>query len=133
MKKNQIAVIALTAVLLLSGCGAGASANAGQSTGKSQNVSTSSSKNTSASFTYWTPLNAKAGSMVSDYSQLLCYQELERATGTKLSFIHPVSGQEKETFNLMLASREYPDMIEYNFSTGYPGGQSSPNLCVNCS
>lgn len=74
--------------------------------------------------TYWAPLNSKVVSFATSLSDVLCYQELEKATGIKLEFQHPPVGQEKEQFNLMLASKKLPDLIYYNWS-GVSGGIDS--------
>ncbi|CAG7614521.1 extracellular solute-binding protein [Paenibacillus allorhizosphaerae] len=59
----------------------------------------------------WTPLQAPASQFISSYSQNEVYQELEKRTGIKIEFIHPPQGQEKEAFNLMIASGDFPDII----------------------
>jgi putative aldouronate transport system substrate-binding protein len=71
--------------------------------------------------TYWSPLPANLASTVSNYSQTEYYKELEKRTNIHIKFIHPPVGQEKEAFNLMLAGRDLPDIIEVDFDK-YPGG-----------
>ncbi len=71
--------------------------------------------------TYWVPLDGNAGIAIPDYSHMTAYQEFERKTGIEIRFLHPPIGQETEQFNLMVASGDYPDMIESNW-LGYPGG-----------
>ena len=46
---------------------------------------------------------------------------MEKLTGVKVTFIHPPTGQAAEKFNLMMASKEFPDAIEYNWAK-YQGG-----------
>jgi putative aldouronate transport system substrate-binding protein len=48
-------------------------------------------------------------------------KELEKKTGVKVEYIHPAQGQEKEQFNLLLASGDMPDIIEYQWYA-FPGG-----------
>ena len=67
--------------------------------------------------TYWTPLNTKVTAFATSFSDVLCYQELEKATGIKIEFQHPSVGQEGEQFNLMMASKSLPDLIYYNWSS----------------
>ena len=62
-----------------------------------------------------------AGATVKNLSETPLYQELEKRTGVKLEFVHPVSGQETEQFNLMVASNELPDIVEWTWSK-FPGG-----------
>jgi putative aldouronate transport system substrate-binding protein len=51
-------------------------------------------------------------------------KELEKKTGVNVKFTHPPAGQDKEQFNLIVASNELPDIIETNWFNGglYPGG-----------
>ena len=49
------------------------------------------------------------------------YQQREKDSGIHIEFIHPALGQEAEQFNLMIASRDLPDLVEYNW-VNYQGG-----------
>ena len=71
--------------------------------------------------TYWVGLASNVSAFATNYSELPFRKNLEKATGIKVKYEHPPSGQEKETLNVLLASREYPDIIEYSWP-GYPGG-----------
>ncbi len=72
-------------------------------------------------FTYWVSLSANAAASISSYAENRMYPVVEEKTGVHLDFIHPTMGQEKEQFNLMIASRDLPDLIEYGW-TSYNGG-----------
>ncbi|MDG0792649.1 extracellular solute-binding protein [Cohnella ginsengisoli] len=48
-----------------------------------------------------------------NYGEVLAFQEMEKATGVKIEWIHPSAGQLQEPFNLMIASRDLPDVILY--------------------
>lgn len=72
-------------------------------------------------FTYWCPMGASNASRYKTNAEMLMYQEMEKRSGVKIEFTHPPVGQEQEQFNLLIASREYPDMVEYYWNT-YPGG-----------
>jgi len=72
-------------------------------------------------FTYWAPMNANVIAAIKDLNQNLVFQEMERRTGIKMQFRHPPVGQETEQFNLIIASRDLPDLMEYDW-TKYPGG-----------
>lgn len=50
------------------------------------------------------------------------YKEVEKRTGVKVTWIHPPQGQGTEQFNLMIASQDLPDMIEWEWPNRYPGG-----------
>lgn len=67
--------------------------------------------------TYWTSMSSTDASVMSSLDDNLYMQELQARTGVDLVFLHPAVGQESEQFSLMIASRELPDIIEYNWSS----------------
>jgi len=76
-------------------------------------------------FTYWMAFSSQT---LSSNSERLMYQEMAKATGTDIEFIHPVSGSTGgEAFQILLSSGKYPDMIEYDWKK-YPGG---PDRAIN--
>jgi putative aldouronate transport system substrate-binding protein len=76
---------------------------------------------TDKTLTYWGQLpNALVG-VKSKHDEVPFYQEWQKRTGVKLSFTTPAANQINEAFNVMLASGDLPDVIEYNFF-GFPGG-----------
>lgn len=66
---------------------------------------------------YWVGLNANAAATMASLGESKLYQELERLTGTQVEWIHPSGdgAQIEEQFNLMLASKNLPDVIERNW------------------
>ncbi len=73
--------------------------------------------------TYFAALTAAhAGATVDNLADTPLYQKLREITGVEVEFIHPVSGQEKEQLNLLIASQSLPDIVEYNWNLNYPGG-----------
>lgn len=95
------------------------------------NTSKSATKGTSTSktFTAWWGLYSPSAAKYtnSDLSTVLAWQEFFKRTGIKIKFIHPPVGQESESFKLMIASDEIPDMIfcmisSQGFNPSYPGG-----------
>jgi len=76
------------------------------------------------SITYWTALNSNVAATMKSYNEIAAYRELEKITGTKVEFQHPPVGQEKDQFNLMLASGKLPDVIEYNWNAAPKGADS---------
>ena len=68
--------------------------------------------------TIWMPM--VHSSFMTTYDDVKCVQLIGEKTGVKVSFIHPTIAQ-NEAFNIMVASRDYPDAIYYRWST-YPGG-----------
>ena len=77
---------------------------------------------TDATLTYWVPFDVTTLNSGSDLGDTELYKELEKRTGVKIEFIHPVAGQETEQFNLRVASGDLPDMMTFNFLTSFPGG-----------
>ena len=73
---------------------------------------------TGGEFTYWNPLYSTTANTQSSYNEMMMYQEMAKATGTNVKFIHPSRGSTgSEAFQVLLASGDYPDMIEYNWKT----------------
>lgn len=76
---------------------------------------------------YWCDLPAdKVAPVFKNMGDIKMYKVLEERTGIKVQFLHPPAGQANDQFNLMIASRDLPDVIERNFGdagvNGYPGG-----------
>lgn len=80
-----------------------------------------------STLTYWTPLQSNASMIVSNFGETALAQELEKRTGVKVEYQHPPQGQETEKFNILIASDDFPDIIEYNWLK-YPGG---PQKAIN--
>lgn len=74
--------------------------------------------------TYWVELNGSVSSSVANLRETKWTQVVEEKTGIKLDFIHPTSGSEDEEFSILVASGEYPDIIEHTW-TKYSGGASA--------
>ncbi|MCL2832173.1 MAG: extracellular solute-binding protein [Treponema sp.] len=77
----------------------------------------------SVTLKYFLGLNPVASKYIRSYDENLAFQELQKKTGIKLSFIHPVAGQEAEAFNMMIASQDLPDLIEG--PERYRGGEAA--------
>ena len=77
---------------------------------------------TGGSYTYWVPLDDSARHTMESLSEHYMYKQMEKITGKKIDFIHPAAGNTgTESFQILLASGDYPDMIEH-WWTEYPGG-----------
>lgn len=72
-------------------------------------------------FTYWSVPSEYVTATTATLGETELYKELENRTGVEIEFLHPPMGQDKEQFNLMIASDELPDLIEYTWFD-YPGG-----------
>ncbi len=74
------------------------------------------------SFTYWVPLDNSVKQSMSSLKEHYMYKQIEKITGVKVEFLHPSAGTTgKESFQILLASGDYPDMIEHWWNE-YPGG-----------
>lgn len=83
---------------------------------------TSSETSFEGSYTYWVKLPTATSQTLSSFNELMMYQEMSKATGVEVDFIHPSTGSTgTEAFQILLSSGDYPDMIEYNWK-GYAGG-----------
>ncbi len=74
--------------------------------------------------TYWVQLNGNVAATMKDYGEIAAYKKVADITGTKVTFQHPPVGQEKDQFNLMIASGELPDVIEYPWASAPKGADS---------
>lgn len=72
-------------------------------------------------FKVWWPVGSEMLKSIQTLNDNLFFQELEKKTGVHIDFVHPTVGQEQQLYNLMIASRELPDMV-YNYLVAYPGG-----------
>lgn len=70
---------------------------------------------------YWTPLHISAVKIIKDFSENEAYKEKMKRTGVKIEFLHPPMGQEKEQYQLMIASNDLPDIIQHT-GVSYSGG-----------
>lgn len=80
---------------------------------------------TDKKLTYWVELNAQ--NVAPNYNTLNdteFVKYLEEETGVKVEYISPAVGNAQQAFNLLVASGNMPDIIDYgwNRSNGYPGG-----------
>ncbi len=74
-----------------------------------------------AKITYFMGLPTQTAASLKSLGDVYCWQEVQRRTGVNIEFIHPAVGQDREQFNLILASRDFPDVMVWNWG-GYPGG-----------
>lgn len=100
------AIAMITAASLLAACGP---SNTAKNNGDGETL------------TYWVGMNSAIATKVQSFNDIEMYKEREKETGVHIEFIHPALGQESEQFNLMLASKKLPDIIEYSWAN-YVGG-----------
>lgn len=77
-----------------------------------------------ASITYWAMLNSNVAATMKNYGEIEAFKEVEKKTGTKVEFQHPPVGQEKDQFNLMIASGKLPDVIDFTWNSAPKGADS---------
>ncbi|HEX3046535.1 MAG TPA: extracellular solute-binding protein, partial [Bacillota bacterium] len=82
---------------------------------------------TDVTLTYWMDLHPNVALITRNFGDTVFAHELQKRTGIKVNFLHPASGQATEAFNLMIASGDLPDIIEYKWFD-VPGG---PNNAIN--
>ncbi|WP_211745608.1 extracellular solute-binding protein [Paenibacillus sp. Marseille-Q4541] len=76
---------------------------------------------TDETLTYWAEITGNLVGVKASHAEVPFFQEWQKVTGVPLTFTAPPTGQAKESLNVMLASGDLPDMIEYNF-LDFPGG-----------
>lgn len=71
--------------------------------------------------TFWCEISPRTTATRQSHNEVPVYQEAEKLTGIKMKYLHPPAGQEDEQFNLMLASADLADIIDWDWQT-IPGG-----------
>mgnify|MGYP001108896101 CR=1 FL=1 len=77
--------------------------------------------------TWYSRLNANVSTTYPNLGDTPWAQYVMEQTGIEIEFIHPTVGSEDEEFSILIASGEYPDIIEHKWTT-YPGG---PQAAIN--
>ncbi|MFE5320633.1 extracellular solute-binding protein [Paenibacillus sp. NPDC056579] len=77
---------------------------------------------TGETITSWEQINGNLTTFVPNLADSPFGKQLEKDTGIKVKYSHPADGQSKEQFNLLIASNNLPDVIEYDWNNAYPGG-----------
>ncbi|MDF2926819.1 MAG: extracellular solute-binding protein [Paenibacillaceae bacterium] len=130
-KNSFVAVFAAVGLVsgLMTGCGSdqeeAAPAASSPSPGQTAQAANVYPLQDSGTLTYWGPVgNSNMTNFFPNVGETPFGKELEARTGVKVKYTHPAAGQQKEQFNLMIASNELPDIVETNWFNGgdYPGG-----------
>lgn len=118
MNKKKILCAILCAVLAVQFCSCGDSDEEILLSGKSTDEYPQSSD---VELIWW--VDEPAGVRMETYTMnsTMFKKELEKQTGIRVKFIHPPWGQEVQSFSLMIASNNLPDIIEYDWKQ-YAGG-----------
>ena len=97
-----VAVVALLAVSSLAGCG-----------GKKELAT--------GHLTYWMG-NYTTGEKLDNFGDMEGIKKVHENLGITVDYIHPSSAAWEESFNIMIASGDYTDMIYWNWDSKYIGG-----------
>lgn len=119
MKKIISAFLACAVMALsLFGCGTGT----GSSVSVASASGTDGAAGTATSISWWMdPMNLSS-SVLSGFDESIGWQQYEKNLGVDIVWQQPASGQSAEQFNLIIASTDMPDIMYYNWLSGYPGG-----------
>lgn len=131
MKKRFASVTA--AALLLSSFVVGCSPAKPDSTTSDKSAPTSSASNqasqattypiaTDQKLSYWAIIQGNIVGVKSSLDEVPFFQDWQKKTGVPLKYTTAPNNGSDQQFNVMLASGDLPDMIEYNWTNGYPGG-----------
>jgi putative aldouronate transport system substrate-binding protein len=77
--------------------------------------------NTGVTLSYWMELNTNVSANFTNMGDTPFGKGLQQRTGIKIGYQHPPAGAANEQFNLIVADRNFPDIMERNW-TIYPGG-----------
>ena len=77
---------------------------------------------------WWMPLSGNVAANFTDRMSTPFGEALQEATGVTIDMIHPAGGQVTEQFHLIVASREFPDIMTINWRAYYPGGPENAIL-----
>ena len=117
--KKRILVVLLAAAMLLAGCGNGKDAK----TGADVDIDLSSYPiETDVMLSYFRAMPSNAATLVENYGETNYAKEFEKRTGVKIEYLHPGANAIVEALNLMIASDELPDIVEYAWAADYVGG-----------
>ncbi|QAY67933.1 extracellular solute-binding protein [Paenibacillus protaetiae] len=127
-KRTRSALVAAAALtVVLSACSSGSNGNGGEAPASPQQSAAAETpadgKIVSAPLTLtdFVQMSGNPAPGMKTFNDMAAYQETEKLTGIHIDFQHPTVGQEKNQFNLLMSSGEYPDIIEWGWND-YPGG-----------
>jgi putative aldouronate transport system substrate-binding protein len=82
---------------------------------------------TDVTLTYWKELNGTVSPNFTSLNDTEFARYVQEETGIKVNFISPAVGGGRDAFNLLVASGNMPDIIEYGWNRlpGYPGGPAA--------
>ena len=127
--KRSIATLVAGVLIIgsFAGCGSKTADDKGATSNATERTQVDASKSVypiskKVTLKYWAPLNSNVSPIAKNLGDTPLGKELEKRTGVKLEFLHPAVGQDKEVFNLLIASGDLPDLVEFDILNSYPGG-----------
>ncbi|MDR6879114.1 extracellular solute-binding protein [Bacillus sp. 3255] len=72
--------------------------------------------------TYWGELPGNLTGVKAAHADVPFFQEWQKKTGVPLKFLAPPTNQGSQALNVLLASGDLPDMIEFDWQGAFPGG-----------
>ncbi|MBA2944003.1 extracellular solute-binding protein [Paenibacillus sp. CGMCC 1.16610] len=77
---------------------------------------------TDKTLTYWGELPGNVTGVKAAHADIPFFQEWQKKTGVPLKFLAPPTNQASQALNVLLASGDLPDMIEFDWQGAFPGG-----------
>ncbi len=128
VKISSLIISATFAFSMLSGCGKAAETTTAQAATQAVTGTQQAEDKpiyplqTDVTLKYWVPLPMTISANYKNLGDTPFSKELEKKTGVKVEYLHPAIGQEKDSFNILIASADLPDMMEYTWGKDFPGG-----------
>ena len=126
--KNRALAVAMATAMVgtaLAGCGASSTSSTAPTDSTSSSAGTVSADKPYAgtTLTWYTVLNGNVSDNYANLGDTPWAKYVEEQTGIHIEFQHPTQGTDAEAqaFSIMVASGEYPDIIEYTWPK-YTGG-----------
>lgn len=124
-KLSSIIISITIAATVTAGCGQKTDNSSTKATAAASSAAESKTVypiKTDVTLKYWSPLNPNVSANYKNMGDTPFAKELEKKTGVKVQYLHPATGQEKDAFNILVASGDLPDVVEmpYYFLTGGP-------------
>ena len=124
MKKTLALFLAvILAFSVLAGCsGSGNNSGSTNSTSQSEDLKALIGKYPivepgSLTLKIWSTMGETIANDIKDFNDIVAFQEMEKRTGIHIDWTHAVAGQDDEAFNLMIATRDLPDLIRNNIGS----------------
>lgn len=118
--KKRVCLLLLSFIVLLGGC-----SSTGKKAGGNSDIDLSSYPiKTDVVLSYFRAMPSNVSTLVDNYGETNYAKEFEKRVGVKIDYIHPGANAIVEALNLMIASDEIPDIVEYAWTVDYVGGPS---------